>query len=366
MAVFTLPTDMIPFFKGHIGYLSEHAVDPDIRRYATQYEAVRHYIDADHWGENPFDVIPRDLNAAIAKYAVIHVIHEEGDTTTYDFGYTNQQDGLENVTVIESESNDDLHALRIFKDFIFENVQYYYYEEEWPIDYKYVRRFKEIKWKKGDRAVLFDRFTSYGILPFYLQDHYRKLVKAFENKETKRILSLAADMGHYMGDAHVPLHTTVNYNGQLTGQLGIHAFWESRIPEVSAEENYDFFVGKAKYIRNKSDYFWNIVEESFEMVDDVLRLEREVSESFPKDQQYCYTDRLNRNTRLECPEYAKAYEQLLAGTIEKRMQESVHAIGSVWYSAWVDAGKPKLDFTEVEDEGVDQTILESDTKRRTN
>ena len=54
MAVFTLPPEMISFYKKHIEYITEHAVDPDKRRYATKHEAYRHYIDIDHWGEYPF------------------------------------------------------------------------------------------------------------------------------------------------------------------------------------------------------------------------------------------------------------------------------------------------------------------------
>ena len=41
------------------------------------------------------------------------------------------------------------------------------------------------------------------------------------------VLRTAADLGHYLADAHVPLHTTGNYNGQRTNQTGIHALWET-------------------------------------------------------------------------------------------------------------------------------------------
>jgi hypothetical protein len=53
-----------------------------------------------------------------------------------------------------------------------------------------------------------------------------------EEKNEAAILRLSADFGHYLGDLNVPLHTTMNYNGQLTGQEGIHGFWESRNPEI--------------------------------------------------------------------------------------------------------------------------------------
>ena len=49
MAVFTLPPEMIKFYKKNIEYITEHAVDPDKRRYAVEGEAPRHYIDIDHY-----------------------------------------------------------------------------------------------------------------------------------------------------------------------------------------------------------------------------------------------------------------------------------------------------------------------------
>lgn len=77
------------------------------------------------------------------------------------------------------------------------------------------------------------------------------LTKAFERRDVNRILSTSADIGHYIANAHVPLHTTENYNGQLTNQKGIHGLWQSRIPELTADE-YDYFVGRANTLTNQS------------------------------------------------------------------------------------------------------------------
>ena len=58
-AVFLLPPSMIGFYKKHIRYLADHAVDPDKRRYAIAEEAPRHYIDMDHYLQGPNDSLPR-------------------------------------------------------------------------------------------------------------------------------------------------------------------------------------------------------------------------------------------------------------------------------------------------------------------
>ena len=69
MAVFTLPPEMLGFYKKHIEYISGHAVDPDKRRYVNEDEAPRHYIDLDHYGKHPFDSIPKSWSKAVAKYS---------------------------------------------------------------------------------------------------------------------------------------------------------------------------------------------------------------------------------------------------------------------------------------------------------
>ena len=74
MAVFTLPQELIVFYKKNIDYMSEHAVDPDKRRYATKHEGVRHYIDIDHWDKIPFPNVPRDFEEAIFKHCKIKFI----------------------------------------------------------------------------------------------------------------------------------------------------------------------------------------------------------------------------------------------------------------------------------------------------
>jgi hypothetical protein len=69
-----------------------------------------------------------------------------------------------------------------------------------------------------------DTLKAYGIVPWHINKMYYSLRDAFYVRDPDRILQAFRGIGHYIGDAHVPLHTTENYNGQLTGQEGIHAF----------------------------------------------------------------------------------------------------------------------------------------------
>lgn len=68
MAVFTLPPEMIGLYKHHIEFLSERSVDPDKRAHAVAGEAPRHYIDIDHFGDSPFDIMPRKWQDAVELF----------------------------------------------------------------------------------------------------------------------------------------------------------------------------------------------------------------------------------------------------------------------------------------------------------
>lgn len=254
-AVFILPKGMIGFYKNNILYLTEHAVDPDKRRYIDSLEAPRHFLDADHYGNAPFDSIPQQWNAAAAKYSA-------------------------------------------------------------------------------------DTLNKYGTVPWAIQRNYYRLVQAFKDRDSIKILKYSADLGHYIADAHVPLHMTSNYNGQLTNQVGIHAFWESRLPELFAE-HYNFYTGKAAYIDDPLKYAWNICHNTFNSLDSVLVMERKL-QAFRTDQKYMFVKKSNKIIRTYSEPYAAAYHDLLKGMVEKQMRSSVLAVGSYWFSAWVDAGQPNL------------------------
>lgn len=371
MAVFTLDPDMMPFFRGNLEYLTDHAVDPDKRRYATKHEAVRHYIDIDHWGRHPYPNVPRDWAEALLWKAEIQQIDAAGDTVSWRVdtilrvGRPFRDEARFATSLVKTDSTKRLPTARVnatdsvrmsdgtrrlslslrdYRNFWYEYLLPQYYEDEWTLD---CRLLQSLNWpgSAGDcaRVSVVDHFSEYGVLPYHLLSMHRKLTRAFERADAAAILRTSAEFGHYIGDAHVPLHTTVNYNGQLTGQTGIHGFWESRIVELFADENYDYFVGKAEYIEDPRRYYWDIILASNALVDSVLNTERRLSETFPEDQQYCYTDRLDLTIRTQCPEYAAAWSEAMRGMVEERFRASILSIGSVWYSCWVDAGQPDLD-----------------------
>jgi hypothetical protein len=267
LAVFLLPPEMLQFYKANIDFLSEHAPDPDKRRYAIPEEGPRHYIDIDRYGVYPYKELPRNYDSAVAKYGT-------------------------------------------------------------------------------------DTLTANGIVPWWVQTMLLRLTKAFKEKNQVKILKLSAEIGHYIADAHVPLHANSNHNGQLSNQKGIHGFWESRVPELLADKEFDFWIGKAEFIKNPGQFIWNRVLESAAAADTVLLYERLLTQQFPSDQKFAFENRNGVTTRVYSTSYTTAYNNKLLGMVERRMRQSIFAVASFWYTAWINAGQPDLrqltskEFTE--------------------
>lgn len=198
-----------------------------------------------------------------------------------------------------------------------------------------------VKWEEAAKKYTADTLAKYGTVPWQIQYEYYKLVKAFKEHDTTDILKTSANLGHYIADAHVPLHLTQNYNGQLTHQDGIHALWESRIPELFSDQ-YNYNVGKARYIENPLNEAFKICRASFKCVDSVLLFERKLNSTFPPDKKYELVKHSNKKVMDYSFAYAKAYNTALKGMVARRMRSAILEVGSFWFSAWVDAGQPDL------------------------
>lgn len=262
---------MLLFYKPNIEFITEHAVDPDKRRYAVTGEGPKHYIDLDHYGTYPYSALPHKWTEAIDKFGK-------------------------------------------------------------------------------------DTLEQYGIVPWQIQIMLARLTNAFKEKNYASILKNSAEIGHYVADAHVPLHASENYDGQFTNQKGIHSFWESRIPELLADKSFDFFIGKAEYIKEPGAFIWDRVFESAVAADSVLKFERQLSAQFRGDQKVAFEGRNNKTIQQYSSAYTIAYNNMLNGMVERRMRQSIFAVASFWFTAWVNAGQPDLSSI------AHQTFSENDLK----
>lgn len=197
-----------------------------------------------------------------------------------------------------------------------------------------------------------DSMQQWGILPWHIQEMMKKLTTAMKEGHKTDILYFAADLGHYIGDSHMPLHTSSNHDGQLSDQRGIHAFWETQLPEMFGD-NYNLNVADAHYFKDVTAETWRIMAATHLLADTMLRIERSLKAGYPKDKIYEQdaAGKLKKN-RFGAPvhskEYAAAYHTALHGMVESQMRLAINALASYWYTAWVDAGKPDLTHLDPE------------------
>lgn len=187
-----------------------------------------------------------------------------------------------------------------------------------------------------------DSLLKYGYLPYHIIYMKEKLTNAFRNGNKDSILFFAADIGHYIEDANVPLHTSVNYDGQLTNQKGLHSLWESMIPELEIGTYQLSSEHKAKYLSHPDQAIWAALRRSANLVPGMLQKELEVSKGFSEEQKFRTQLRRGREVRSYTTEFAKAYAQSLGNTINEQLIHSADLVADFWYTCWVDAGKPDL------------------------
>ncbi len=183
-------------------------------------------------------------------------------------------------------------------------------------------------WKDAVAKYGEDTLNAHGIGPWWVVSMQYKLTDAFKAKNKLQILKYSAEIGHYIADLHVPLHASSNHNGQHSGQHGIHGFWESRLPELFADAEYDFFIGQAEFISKPHEYIWNRMLESGKASDSVLKFEAILNSKFPSDQKYAYEAKGNTNIRTYSPGYSAAYQTMLDGMVERRMRQAVFSVAS--------------------------------------
>lgn len=257
LAIYQLPKTMQPFFFIYKDYLVYNAPRPDQRRNTDKDEGHKHFMDMEYFGPSPFDSVPQQWEAAIAKYGI-------------------------------------------------------------------------------------DTLKVYGTLPYIIIATQKKLTEAFRNKNRDSILFYAADIGHYIADAHVPLHTSLNYDGQLTNQRGMHDLWETTVPEILIN-SYDLSSKhRARYLTNPTKTIWNIIKHTHSLVPNMMAQEIEVSKKFTDSTKFRWQERWGKMRRFYTAPFAREYSKALGNSINNQLKSSAEHLADFWYTAWVDAGKPDL------------------------
>lgn len=175
----------------------------------------------------------------------------------------------------------------------------------------------------GDSVV-----SDMGILPWATLQTYKNLVQALRDKNRDRILIYSADLAHYVADGHQPMHTMINYNGQLSGQKGIHSRYETHMVNryLNVLDN-SFYTQTPFFVPNPLDFIFYYITNA-NLVSDVL---------YDADMKA-----FNETGSRESEEYYSILWFRTKYITTLLMNNAAEALASLYYSAWTEAGSPDL------------------------
>lgn len=171
--------------------------------------------------------------------------------------------------------------------------------------------------KKFGKDTVLDR----GTLPWALEARYQELVKAFIAKDINAAVTHAAWLGHYVGDAHVPFHATKNHDGQLTGQKGMHRYFETRLLKLI--QMTDILPAPAAPVplpARAAAFQW--VRESYTYVRPLLDADRKAG------------------GRTDAA--FEKFVELARPIAIQRLTSAANRLASLWWTAWLEAGRPAI------------------------
>jgi hypothetical protein len=165
-----------------------------------------------------------------------------------------------------------------------------------------------------------------GTLPWVTDSTYQVLVKQFKAKDWKKVVLTAADLGHYVGDGHMPLHLTTNYDGQLTGQKNIHSRYESKminlyIDSISVKRSH------LHKVRNVSRYIFDYMYYNYQFKDSLLHADSLAYKKARNGYSYDYYPTLWAHTK---------------GFTDMMIEDSSKSLAELIRTAWIKAGRPRI------------------------
>ncbi len=183
-----------------------------------------------------------------------------------------------------------------------------------------------------------------GIAPWRIEEMVDSLSIAMKQKNSRLILRYASALAHYVEDIHNPLHTTKNYDGQLTGNKGIHSRYERWMVDTYLDQ-LDSAIhpepGSSPGRRLMPTIF-NWLRASYVWVDNLLLADR-LSKTPGK--------RYTRNSSYEDAYYERLFRHTRDFTV-LQMSRAATAVAACWQLAWHKAGRPRLDFLDAEIAGT--------------
>lgn len=181
--------------------------------------------------------------------------------------------------------------------------------------------FTEVVEKHGEEFV-----DKQGTLPWVTLSILDSLTNSFKRKDWEKATFFAADLGHFVADGHMPFHITRNYDGQFTGNKGIHGRYESAM--INAFQNEISYSGKpAEFIENPESYIFNYLYTNYKYIDSILIADNFAQKLAGNSTSNLYTETMWKETN---------------GFTQTLFADASYSFASLLYTAWVNSGSPEI------------------------
>lgn len=174
--------------------------------------------------------------------------------------------------------------------------------------------------------------TKNGVLPWRTAEMVDRLAESFRQQKSgglryalDDVQFFSAVVSHYIADAHVPFHATLNYDGQLTGQKGIHARFETEL-FVRYRDRLAVHPRTAATVTDARSFVFDRLLESFRHVAPILDADRAA----------------RRLAGANDDRYFEELRMRTQGILERRLTESIAGVAAVIAGAWTAGGQPDL------------------------
>lgn len=205
-----------------------------------------------------------------------------------------------------------------------------------------------------------DYVESKGTVDWTIDLWTQRLSDAMKGSDPDLILADAAILGHYVGDAHVPFHSALNYDGQLSGQRGVHVRFEEEMVHMTIKLS-DLTPDPAQPIPDvlASARAWS--GQSLDLTPTILQADllarvqaalasKPVPADGPLPTGYnTFTHKPLPKDGSPTPDYYqdnpvywKIFSAITRPIALARLNASATHLGSVWLTAWQRAGSPDL------------------------
>jgi hypothetical protein len=247
---------------------------------------------------------------------------------------------LDYLTMAAIEPDERKYALRDKEEFPRHYINLEWFEkpgDSIPRHYKYYLRKYPV-----------DSLQKYGTLPWQIEAMTDSLSSAFRHRRTNMILFYSAVLGHYVGDAFMPLHTSIYHDGKTQKQKGVHSLWESQIPDLYGN-TYNLKVDPAHFYPDITRQTWDIIGHSHSLAPVVLSKEDSLMSAYEQSHRTVYEldsagkPRLNSfNSRYFSAGFVNDFNNAMHGMVSIQLNNAVSALSCYIYTAWKNAGSPDL------------------------